>query len=99
MNEKKIDKEPEARIDSFLRHLSEYSSILTSFECIFNAIPDGAVFADMERRIMMLNPAMETLFGYRKKELIGRKTKNYIQIVRILRNRAASDLITMPCKG
>jgi chemotaxis protein methyltransferase CheR len=75
MNEKEIDKEPDARIGSFLRHLSECSSIITSFECIFNAIPDGAAFADMDRRIMMLNPAMETLFGYREKELLGRKTK------------------------
>ncbi|MBW2328791.1 MAG: sigma 54-interacting transcriptional regulator [Deltaproteobacteria bacterium] len=33
------------------------------------------MFADMERRIMMLNPAMETLFGYREKELLGRKAK------------------------
>ncbi len=45
------------------------------FKCIFNAIPDAVVFADLERRIVMVNPALENIFGYQEQELLGKKTE------------------------
>jgi PAS domain S-box-containing protein len=45
------------------------------FEAIFNSITDGSVFADAERRIVLVNPAAEALFGYTAEEMRGRNTK------------------------
>ena len=45
------------------------------FEAMFNSIPDAVIFADTERRIVMNNPAVHTLFGYSDEELIGRTTE------------------------
>lgn len=74
-NENEIYKEPEITTRSFVGNLSDSSSIRTWFHFFFNAIPDGSVFTDMEQRIVMLNPAIETLFGYRKEELLGQKSQ------------------------
>jgi len=45
------------------------------FESMFNAIPDGVLFADTERRIVMSNPAAKKMFGYSDEELIGNTTE------------------------
>lgn len=45
------------------------------FEAMFNSIPDAVMFVDMERRIIMNNPAARTLFGYSDEELRGNKTE------------------------
>ncbi|MFV1993041.1 MAG: PAS domain S-box protein, partial [Acidiferrobacterales bacterium] len=45
------------------------------FEAMFNAIPIGAIFGDTERRIVMTNSALKTLFGYSDEELIGHTTE------------------------
>lgn len=45
------------------------------FEAIFNAISDLVVYADTERRIVMVNPAVQSVFGYTPDELIGKKTE------------------------
>ncbi|WP_455220786.1 sensor histidine kinase [Kaarinaea lacus] len=45
------------------------------FEAMFNSIPDAVLFADTERRIVMNNPAMYTMFGYNDEELIGETTE------------------------
>jgi PAS domain S-box-containing protein len=47
---------------------------ITCLQAIFKAIPDGVVFADLERRIVMVNPALENIFGYREEELLGKTT-------------------------
>ncbi len=44
------------------------------FQSIFNAIGDAVVFADPKRRIVMVNPAFENIFGYRQQELLGNTT-------------------------
>ncbi|MCP4339350.1 MAG: PAS domain S-box protein, partial [Desulfobulbaceae bacterium] len=58
-----------------LKNEMEHLQLMTShFKRIFEAIPDGVLCTDIERRIIMVNPAMESLFGYKEKELVGRQT-------------------------
>ena len=45
------------------------------FEAMFNSIPDAVMFADTERRIVMNNPAIHSMFGYSDQELIGNTTE------------------------
>lgn len=45
------------------------------FESMFNAIPDAVIFVDLERRIIMSNPAAQAMSGYDDKELIGNTTE------------------------
>ena len=45
------------------------------FEAIFNAIADAIVFTDAERRVIMVNPAMQSMFGYDSAEVRGKKTE------------------------
>ena len=44
------------------------------FEALFHSIPDALVFADPQRRIQIVNPALEILFGYTADELVGQDT-------------------------
>jgi len=45
------------------------------FEAMFNSIPDAVVFADPQRRVVMVNPAVAKIFGYGPGELLGRTTE------------------------
>ena len=45
------------------------------FEAIFNSISDAVIFVDQERRMALLNPAVEALFGYSPEQLLGRTTE------------------------
>ncbi|MFA4901340.1 MAG: PAS domain S-box protein [Desulfobaccales bacterium] len=45
------------------------------FEAIFISISDAIIFADSERRIVLANPAVKTVFGYEPEELIGKSTE------------------------
>ncbi|MBI5846406.1 MAG: PAS domain S-box protein [Nitrospirae bacterium] len=47
----------------------------SEFEAMFNSITDAVVFADMQRRVLMVNPAVERLFGYSPDEIIGRSAE------------------------
>ncbi|MEN8191154.1 MAG: sigma 54-interacting transcriptional regulator [Thermodesulfobacteriota bacterium] len=53
---------------------SECGNLTSFFQIIFKAIPDAVMFADQDRRIVMANPATETIFGYQEEELIGQST-------------------------
>ena len=44
------------------------------FEAIFNAIADAIVFTDTQRRVIMVNPAVTTMFGYDPQEISGKNT-------------------------
>lgn len=44
-----------------------------SFRIIFEAIPSGVIMVDDHGRILLLNSEIEKMFGYSKKELIGKK--------------------------
>ncbi len=43
-------------------------------ESILNGLPEALVIADSSRRIIRVNPALTTLFGYQEPELLGEKT-------------------------
>ncbi len=45
------------------------------FEAIFNSMDDAVIFVNRERRMALLNQAVEALFGYRPEELLGRTTE------------------------
>ncbi len=45
------------------------------FEAMFNSIPDAVMFTDINRRIVMNNPAALDMFGYSNEELIGQSTE------------------------
>ncbi len=45
------------------------------FQAIFNSITDAIVFVDLERRIVMINPAFTTIFGYDLEEVTGKTTQ------------------------
>ena len=42
---------------------------------LFDTLPEAVVVADRERRVVYINAAAETLFGYRLADLRGRKTE------------------------
>jgi len=44
-------------------------------QTIFNAISDAIVYAGPDRRMIQVNPATETMFGYRSEELLGKTTE------------------------
>lgn len=45
------------------------------FEAMFNFIPDAVMFADINRRIVMCNPAVQSILGYTHAELQGKTTE------------------------
>jgi PAS domain S-box-containing protein len=45
------------------------------FAAIFNSINDALVFVDPQRRIIMINPAFTTIFGYQFAEIAGQTTE------------------------
>lgn len=45
------------------------------FEAMFNSITDAVMFVDIDRRIVMNNPAARTIFGYSDEELLGNTTQ------------------------
>ena len=44
-------------------------------ESILRALPDALVYVDTQRRILEINPAFSTLFGYSQNEIEGRTTE------------------------
>jgi PAS domain S-box-containing protein len=70
-----------AHIISITRDISELRRIEQTiidqqslFETMFNAIGDGVVITDTERRMQLVNRGMETTFGYLPEELQGQTT-------------------------
>ncbi len=45
------------------------------FETVFNAMTDSIVITDRNRRIQLTNKGLETTFGYKPEELIGKTTE------------------------
>ncbi|MGB3210815.1 MAG: sigma 54-interacting transcriptional regulator [Desulforhopalus sp.] len=64
----------QTRVGELKKELKQHQMMLSRFKQIFDSIPDGVLCTDNERRIIMVNPAMELLFGYTEKEMLGRKT-------------------------
>jgi PAS domain S-box-containing protein len=45
------------------------------FETMFNTIPDGVVITNTQREIQLANKGMESTFGYKPEDLIGKSTE------------------------
>jgi len=45
------------------------------FETMFNTVPDGVVITNTRREIQLANKGMESTFGYKPEELLGKPTK------------------------
>jgi PAS domain-containing protein len=69
MPNKKTEKKLEKKITKLKKQLAKDNRCAAHFQSIFYAIPDATVFADSDRRIIMANPAVEKVFGYKKKFL------------------------------
>jgi len=63
----------EQRIPEFKNESEHHQLIVSHLKRIFESIPDGVLCTDFERRIIMINPALEALFGYKEEEYLGRK--------------------------
>lgn len=63
------------QIRTLKEELAKYKRIAAHFQCIFNAIPDATIFTDTERRIVMSNPAVEKVFGYKQEEMDGQSAE------------------------
>lgn len=46
----------------------------SEFEAIFNSISDAVIYSDLNRRVVLTNPAMTHIFGYSSEEMLGKKT-------------------------
>lgn len=46
---------------------------------LFDSITDLIYTQDLEGRFLSVNPALETLFGYRKEEIVGRKASDLME--------------------
>lgn len=68
------------------------------FAAIFNSINDALVFVDLQRRVVMINPAFTTIFGYQFAEIAGQTTdfiyvdpESYKEQGRLRYNQDAED--------
>lgn len=61
----------ELQVSRKQRELEEQKGLL---KALIDAVPDGVLFADLNRSISMANRSMEAQFGYAKEQLIGRQT-------------------------
>ncbi len=68
-------KKLEKKIKKLKKEIDALKLVSARFLSIFNAIPDAAVFTDIDRRIVMVNNAVEKIFGYTREEVDGRKTE------------------------
>ena len=62
------------------------------FQTIFESIPDAVVFTDTDRRILRMNPAFSSLFGYSEFEVLGRKADQVLRVMPRSRVQARFDL-------
>lgn len=58
--------------------ITENNSMEGRFETIFNHVNEGILIANSNGEIVVVNPKLETLFGYEGKELQGKKVEELI---------------------
>jgi len=64
---------------------------------ILNAAPDGVMWVDQSGQILMANPAMETLSGYRAQDLIGQNVTIFLpEHLRARHAESMRDYFTTP---
>ena len=62
--------------DITARKLAELALSLSKLEIetVLNSISDIVIYSDIDRRIILTNPAMEKTFGYTTQEILGKET-------------------------
>jgi len=60
------------RIDELFNSEQALSRSKAEFESMFNSINESVFFVDPSRVVIMTNPSVETMFGYRPEQLIGK---------------------------
>ncbi len=70
-------RETNKHLNAQIQQLQEAETALhqkaAEFAAIFQAIPDAVIFTDTNYRMVMLNPAFTTLFGWRPQEVLGQQ--------------------------
>ena len=61
----------ELKLHAERRELREQRGVLGA---IVDAVPEAMILADTNRRVVLVNPAVETLFGYTPDQILGRQT-------------------------
>jgi len=61
----------ELKLHAERRELREQRGLLSA---MVDAVPEAIIMADENRRVQLVNPAVETLFGYKPEQLMGRQT-------------------------
>jgi PAS domain S-box-containing protein len=61
-------------ITELKRATARLSRSQAEFEAIFNSISDAVAFVNLQRQVVRINPAFQTLFGYEPEEVIGQST-------------------------
>ncbi len=63
--------------DITARKLAELGLVRSraEFEAIFNAISDAVGYSDLDRNLMLINPAFTKIFGYSSEEIVGKNTE------------------------
>ena len=61
------------------RDLDSHGMYEASFRLVVESAPDGVVIVDAEGRIILLNAAAESLFGYARDDLLGRNLEPLIR--------------------
>lgn len=66
-----------AMAEAFLRRRTEEALALSraEFEAMFNSISDASIFMDTRHRIVAVNPAFCSMFGYESDQVRGRSTE------------------------
>lgn len=60
----------ELKLHAEQRELPEQRGLLSA---MIDAVPEAIVLADLNRRVAMVNPAVEALFGYAPHQILGRQ--------------------------
>ncbi|NJN02648.1 MAG: PAS domain S-box protein [Leptolyngbyaceae cyanobacterium RM1_1_2] len=66
----------ECALDNTLLAVNQLYQHTALLENILSAVPDGIVFADLERRICKVNPAFSQIFDYPARAVLGQTTEH-----------------------
>jgi PAS domain S-box-containing protein len=75
----RMTKNIKLRIDELYQSEQALARSKAEFESVFNSITEAVFFVDPSRTVIMTNPSVESMFGYRPEELVG-KTLEFIYL-------------------